>query len=455
MAADRETYKPGPFVRRMRAAVETLAMLVMAAVMVHTFCVSGWLAPIIVSSGSMAPAFLGPHISAECPDCGMPLVCDEADWPNRETLACPNCGRQQIPIGEAARAGDRLLINRAVAGSLSPWRWQPALFFCPDRPGEYCLKRVVGLPGESIEIRGGDVFVDGAITRKTLAQQRAMAILVNDSEWKSSDAELPCRWISNSSDWQRSTDGWQCSGAGQHWLRFNSGQRQAGPDRSIAPAPLRDQDSYNQADSRRLNDVTDLILVAQLMSQAKGQLLLEAHDGHETFLATIAWSTGEVELKRAGQIVATARSVPLPVDRSIEIVLSLVDRQVIVAVNGATILGYSYEPLIGPIVASPQPLAIGANAMPAKISRLQIWRDVYYTAPVGNATHDRRILAADEYFVLGDNSPVSRDSREWPDGAVRAALFVGRPLAVFRRAPWSRGSVFRSEGANQCCRQTD
>ena len=49
-------------------------------------------------------------------------------------------------------------------------------------------------------------------------------------------------------------------------------------------------------------------------------------------------------------------------------------------------------------------------------------------------------LEADEYFVLGDSSPISDDSRSWPDrGAVDAKLLIGKPFAAFSSlslSPW-------------------
>ncbi|MEZ5950240.1 MAG: S26 family signal peptidase [Planctomycetaceae bacterium] len=53
-------------------------------------------------------------------------------------------------------------------------------------------------------------------------------------------------------------------------------------------------------------------------------------------------------------------------------------------------------------------------------------------------------LGPDEYFVLGDNSAVSVDSRHWPEGSVTRSLLIGRPVLLHlpsRRAgnyPWGR-----------------
>ena len=45
------------------------------------------------------------------------------------------------------------------------------------------IKRVAGLPGESVQIQDGDLYINGQIERKTLDCQRSMAVLVYDAQY--------------------------------------------------------------------------------------------------------------------------------------------------------------------------------------------------------------------------------------------------------------------------------
>lgn len=63
----------------------------------------------------------------------------------------------ETSMAPAFHPGDLLV---AVRPSI-PARGVPVVFEHPRRPGFWMLKRVVGLPGELVEISGGSVLVDG------------------------------------------------------------------------------------------------------------------------------------------------------------------------------------------------------------------------------------------------------------------------------------------------------
>ena len=158
------------------------------------------------------------------------------------------------------------------------------VFRLPDQAREYAVKRVVGLPGETIAIRDGAVIVDGMISRRTLEQQRAQAILVHDSAHWSDDPRLPPRWRPDSGGgWHKLPGGGfrrsniaaaRSDEAPVDWLSYVHWRRSVYDPATIEEAPIRDDDTYNPSTSRSLNDVADLMIVARLSTAGSGELLL-------------------------------------------------------------------------------------------------------------------------------------------------------------------------------------
>ena len=56
------------------------------------------------------------------------------------------------------RDGDRLMLQKSI-GTLT--RGDVVCFWYPRDPSKSMIKRVVGLPGETLAIRGGEVYVNG------------------------------------------------------------------------------------------------------------------------------------------------------------------------------------------------------------------------------------------------------------------------------------------------------
>src|SRR5262249_4448731 len=108
---------------------------------------------------------------------------------------CPNCGCKEVGLDEVMECpGDQVLVNKGVFDLRSPRRWEMAVF---RRTGTVYVKRIIGLPGEKVQIsREGDLLIDGKLERKTLSQFKALRVLVYDNDYRPADAESAERWES-------------------------------------------------------------------------------------------------------------------------------------------------------------------------------------------------------------------------------------------------------------------
>src|SRR5262249_224916 len=93
---------------------------------------------------------------------------------------------------------DQLLVNKTLFDLRGPRRWEMAVFRCPAEPARAFVKRVVGLPGETVQVKNGDVYVDHDIARKTLAELRAVRIPVFDSHYVPKAGRGDDRWETES-----------------------------------------------------------------------------------------------------------------------------------------------------------------------------------------------------------------------------------------------------------------
>ena len=410
-------------------------------------------------SRSCVPAEVGKHLDVTCEECGFSFACGAAENQAIGDAVCPNC--QRLGCDPQSRqkvvSGDRLMVFKGAYLFNNPNRWDVAVFRHPRLSSQAYVKRIVGLPGETVQLRNGDLYINGHLVRKTLPQQHAVAVLVYDADFPS--PQLPPRWKAASApqtDWKQigtqfllvpsiPQQGMEGPGAFD-WLIYQHGWRLLGTTRQADEAPIADSLAYN-TQTRRVEDVstvTDVMLTCTLRVAGPGRLALHASDGRDHFDVQLQPSNRQAVLLHNGREVLRATAGADFLQQSTEVVLSIIDRQLLFSLNGQQVFpAYPFGEIFSlPPAPDTRPLAIGAEGLSVEVEHLKVYRDIYYTQP-GRSFEAMRShvnywgvtqphqLGRDEFFGLGDNSAASEDSRLWTCGpAVHRRSLIGRPMFV-------------------------
>lgn len=78
----------------------------------------------------------------------------------------------KIPSGsmrDTLIEGDRLLVNKFIYAFKEPERGDIMVFKYPEDPKKDFIKRLIAKGGETVEIRGGNVYIDGKIVEEPLS----------------------------------------------------------------------------------------------------------------------------------------------------------------------------------------------------------------------------------------------------------------------------------------------
>jgi signal peptidase I len=435
-----------------RPLIESLPILFIGMLLVRTFAAEAYIVP----TGSMAPTLLGVHRDVSCPDCHFQFALGVDEDGHAGRPICPNCGADLERAPAVERTGDRLLVQKNFFHWRPPKRWEVVVFLNPTEPDQAYVKRVVGLPRESVELKHGDVFIDGRIARKDLPELRGMRLLVHDSAYLPPEPDWYPRWRFQTEDGRPS--GWvREASVLRHaplepggddraidWLEY----KHVDPDRADY-GPIRDFIAYNGARLGSGSRVDDLMIESRLeLSESVESLAIRFRAGPGAMRLTIPLDGSEPPLAEFGgqnyRTEETAAQVARdwarkPGPRTLE--ASFVDHRLIVALDDEPL----FEPLdLDPASSEPSPipfgtstLAIGLRGGAATVHRLKVYRDIYYTdgqsyapgRPFG--VGEPYSLGDEEYFVLGDNSPVSNDSRFWPESpVVPGSMMLGKPFLV-------------------------
>jgi signal peptidase I len=171
-----------------REIIETVVFVVVLVLLLKTFVAEAFVIP----TGSMAETLLGYQKWATCPQCGevFPVNCSSEVDPQQGSpvavvgCTCPNCRFKEMWQDTDGRgavmrtyqdppswgSGDRVLVSKfpfdnghfGAAGV--PHRFDVVVFKFPEAPQKgqtpmNYIKRLCGLPGETIAIFNGDLYV--------------------------------------------------------------------------------------------------------------------------------------------------------------------------------------------------------------------------------------------------------------------------------------------------------
>jgi len=423
-------------------------------------------------AGKMVPA-------AKCPNCGHVM-----------RLLAANGPRPVYDPRYPSFNGDRILVDKFAYDFAAPARWDVVVFKYPEDAKTNYIKRLVGLPGETVSISAGDIWTstDGAaptIVRKPPSKLLAMLQCVHDSRFVSPElqrAGWPRAWSDwsapGSADpvWKTADDGrsFAVTAGGttaatlryrhapptaEDWTALEKGEPLA---LRAKPRLIDDFQPYN-AIATRPHWVGDLAVDCRLASRSTSGTvtldLVEAGRGHRCTI-DLADGTARLFLPEAGAGAQPRAKTPVRGRGTWRVVFANVDDELTLFVDGRPIAfdrpGLWSRSIDSAEASMPDdrplepgdarsgdlaPIGITVVGADVHVSDLRVLRDVYYIGAVdvgarpGELVERERLefpLAADQFFVLGDNSAASKDSRMWLTGHhVNRELLIGKALVIF------------------------
>ena len=430
-----------------RETIESIVIAIIFAFLFRTFEAEAFVIP----TGSMAPTLLGRHKDSTCPKCGFEFTVGASEELDRdgsllvrrlEKAVCPNC-RYRMPIrNDPVFIGDRILVTKFAYETNDPDRWDVTVFKFPEDPTTNYIKRLVGLPGETIEIRQGDLYQVGdggaqVLRKEQGAKQLAVLQAIYDDNHPSRDllaAGWPERWAAVIHDeapdresvagWSPAADGWQAdaenrsyriaAGGATQWLRYRNFAPEAEDWRDLEIGDLDprarlilDFCGYNALQFEHGGPpemgvywVGDLAVSARVdleEVQPGGTLTLELVEGSRKYRCTLDPNAGTAKLSyvdaldrdqrlEAARVLSEA-AIDFASPGEYEILFANVDDRLWLWIDGEEIEfeDPTYQPFGGQIVQFPSeddltPVGIAAEKLAATVSNLVVSRDVYYRA---------------------------------------------------------------------------
>jgi len=435
-----------------------------------------------IPTGSMADTLMGAHFRLRCRQCGykydhgfvprqyrLPEDTVPAGNTKPPVTRCPSCGHfDRARAGMPVANGDRILVLKCIYQYLEPKRWDVIVFKNPPEPTINYIKRLVGLPGESVQIIDGDIYIDGQISRKPAKVQNELWMPVYDNDYQ---PVAPREGFFNGHTWQQPFKNVR----GSKWItedrnnptifRLDSPDEDSGQINSLVYDTsignnFRATYAYDDVDEyESLPYCSDLMVrFTSRAASSQGRVGIALSKYETTYRAQVLLTgTMIVTKQKKGEdpVELTGLSIKAPrMNKQTLVKFAIVDHQLIFEYGGTKWmhdLGRELEDA-GPIREDIEPRVEIFGSGKLALSHIAIYRDIHYTQPrfisrrvAGRATKDNPfVLEEDQFFVLGDNSPNSQDGRWWErpgvankglpeyrEGTVPRNYLVGKALFVY------------------------
>jgi len=366
------------------------------------------------------------------------------------------------------RGGGRIFVNKFIYRLRKPRRWEVVVFLYPfykvtcrncgwtgdvkRMEGFRCpvcgsedlnteqrnfIKRMVGLPNEKLTIQNGDIYVNGQIARKPPPIQERMWMHVFDSRFMPTEVPTPL--------WDFGADSrlWRTGDESGSLVLNALGSNQ--PVYGAFARSILDSYGYNGVERAMLaprtgfgtNHVGDCRLSVYLKllecdrADSAGVALRIIEDDHDFSISIPVAPAGLAVLRDGSRVLARAHVSGLKPGVRTRVVLENYDDRIVAKLRHKTILSYEYTGNPAPSLRR-NAVEFGGYGARVLFDRTVIERDIFYISRNGPVGTPRTYELADgQYFVLGDNSPCSSDSRFWPEPYVPEENLIGEAFFVF------------------------
>ena len=441
-----DTEKQFEFERRynttLESVVSTLQWLFIALILAFVFR-AFIVEPFRIPTGSMAETLRGVHYHLRCTRCGYELDLG-GDREIDHSPKCASCGYLvNIKDVPPVLNGDRIFVLKSIYQFHEPKRWDVVVFKYPVDPKQNYIKRLIGKPGETIEIVDGDIYIDGVIARKPphVQEEFWMSIFNNDyqaagraqrearlaiEDMKEDRDHLNFKWGQPFTNREGSAWNFAADGPTAFELNVAADSRHTIYYDTSKGNDFKARYMYNSATYGLHPECSDLMVEYYVVagSDAGHAGVMLSKYGRE-YRGWVDFS-GELVLEAAidkGVVRLASKAIDAVGDGdSGKLRFANVDHQLVleygdkkikwdlgVEVGSAGVVEDGQEPAVQ---------VFGSGKM--RLAHLAIYRDMYYMGQTSVRAREGKpfALGEDEFFMCGDNSPDSFDSRLWATDGV-------------------------------------